>query len=250
MVKEYSNLLTSVVAARLENVLLQDTNVRENHRNPWSDRGKDSVRAHVIRVKGLPHSGIVEIVLNATGVAAFSKFEENKVAFLNSLKWRPMYRFTKREHDYLIAKSVSSTDEYLKREMHDAAVRNAKRPVSTLGGSATSAQSIRLFGDASDKPSRPMRWTERRQTGGSSLKSTRKRARKSLSRSNYKASREEIACDSSYSHELMVDSFISVHLQQISLRDDSGAITVDDLKVVRLAITAPIRSQTVTGSSA
>ena len=102
---ENPNLLTTLVVQKLENVFLQDVSVRDNHKNPHMEdlsHSVSKVRTHVRQ--DLPPSGLLEIVLNETGVRAFNNFATRKAAFLNSFKWNPMYRFVKRKHDYMITK--------------------------------------------------------------------------------------------------------------------------------------------------
>lgn len=102
---ENPNILTTLLAERLENVFLQDISVRESQINPHTDGGPDNSRTHVFRQ--LPDSGILEIVLNETGVQAFNLFIKKKAAFLNSLKYNPMYRYVKRKDDYIMTKNSS-----------------------------------------------------------------------------------------------------------------------------------------------
>ena len=102
---EDPNILTTLVAQKLENVFLQDLSTRENHTNPHTDGGPNTARTHVRQ--HLPPSGILEIVLNETGVQAFNIFAQKKAHFFNSFKYNPFYRYVKRENNYMITKDTA-----------------------------------------------------------------------------------------------------------------------------------------------
>ena len=268
LLNEDINLATTLIAAKLENVFLQDVSVRESHANPFTDGGKDSSRKHTR--KDVPASGLMEIVLNETGVEAFNRFQKKKAAFVTSLKWNPMKRFVKRENDYYITADVVSAGFYLKRG--EQAVpqfkkvynenRNIHNPFSptlidvevyppirpevvknrpTIQGSRDFAASLpsllgplkaRILNMADkgwtlvDVDAEDEFWAQY---------DPDKSEDELLDRTTYQASHEKKAQAARAAYELLVDTYISIILEE-NAPADAEDVNVDHLKVVHLAL--------------
>lgn len=269
MLDEDPNLSTTLIAAKLENVFLQDINVRENHRNPFTDGGKDSTRVHTR--KNLPASGITEIVLNETGVEAFNRFQAKKVAFMTSMKWAPMKRFVKRENDYYITKDVS-LGAYLKKgelvepEFHNVANEDFNRwkfgskpfikteiypPIEPIHAKhLPSKEGCRAFANALP-PNLILLKNEilNMVNNGWTLVDVDaedefwaqydpdKSEDEMLDRKTYQATHEKSLKAAREQYELMVDTNISLQLEH-DAPDDAADVNADHLKVVYLALSA------------
>lgn len=252
LLDEDPNLVTILVAAKMENVFLQDINVRENHRNPFTDGGKDSSRSHTR--KNLAKSGIVEAVLNETGVRAFNSFQVKKSAFLNSFKYNPMCRFVKREHDYIVTKDVAFDAGYLSTGAPSTFV---PPPVHTptVAGSITYGNHL-ISGVGVPNYIRSNRELEvglgleivREATMGWTFtvvdaedefwvqyeNNPEQSQEDLLDRTKYQKAHDEIAAAGAKEYDLAVDAEISVHLHDI-LPDEHPNLNVDDIKVSYLA---------------
>ncbi len=160
--EEDPNLVVSLIAAKLDNVFLQDIDVRHNHVHPYAKDNKESNRVHTKKDNFTPSSGIMEIVLNKTGVAAFNRFHQNKVKFIDSLRWNPMYRFIKREHDYFRVLDIhhnrgefAKTGTYTSAEAYELDKGNMfGNPIPTLEHSKQYALELNLRADVLESQNR------------------------------------------------------------------------------------------------
>lgn len=243
--EEDPNLVTTLVASKLENVFLQDINVRENHRNPYTE-GRDSARIHVR--KNLPNSGIVEAVLNETGVKAHNDFQVVKNAFINSLEYNQMGRFVKRENNYVITKTVAS-QHYMERFSKLGSPSNISFPIvhvpslqgckdygnSLLNGS--NRQNHALGREILDnmrqgwifvivEPEEEF-WVQYDHDPGQNIVEL-------LDRTKYHVAHDRLAAEGRARHELAVDSMISVHLDEIA-PEGAAPLNAGHLKVAHLS---------------
>lgn len=270
MLEEDPNLSNTLIAAKMENVFLQDISVRENHRNPFTDGGKDSSRTHTR--KNHPSSGIVEIVLNETGVQAFNNFQKKKVAFMNSMKWNPMKRYVKREKDFYTTKDVGIVDIYLQtgqkskptfhrvdnpdynmwnpfskpwiqEEQYPPIVPAFVKHLNTIAGTKQFVNTLNNFGDLL------LKHDIRRMAGeGWTLVDVdpedefwvqydpNKSEADLLDRKKYNDAHDRLAEAARENYELLVHSSISLNLDTIS-PDGADEVTADHLEVVHLAET-------------
>lgn len=268
MLDEDPNLATTLIAAKLENVFLQDLNVRENHRNPFTDGGKDSSRVH--RRKNLPDSGIVEIVLNETGVEAFNRFQAKKVAFVTSMKWNPMKRFMKRENDYYLTRDVASVGIYLQQgekavpqyetvpneeynpwnpfslptrraEAYPPIQAEFVKNLPTIEGSRAFANSLPLSRITLRSEIISMAnegWTLVDVDAEDEFWAQYdpdKSTDEMLDRTKYQATHDQKAQAAREEYELLVDTVISAKLEE-DAPDDAEDVNADHLKVVHLAL--------------
>ena len=264
---ENPNLLTTLMAQKLENVFLQDLSVRQSYKNPFTEGGPRTARKHLRQ--RLPDSGILEIALNETGVAAYNHFMSLKADFMNSLKFNPMYRYIKREKDYTITKDSTqekffrqgtkcvidvvqtagtystAQNPYYEYDVREDCVKPQYPPLTpTLEGSI-------VFADALPYPNGSF-GTEIRENVADGWALTKVDAEeefwvqyepdKSLSemldRKSYQRAHEEIAEASRQEHELLMDGFIAAHLEMESVSDPenkSDVPPIGDVKVVHLA---------------
>ena len=232
-----SNLVTNLVVAKLENVFVQDISVRENHANPFTDGGKDSDRKHTRQ--NHPNTGIVEMVLNRTGVEAFNNFQPKKTAFKASLKYNPMKRFVRRKHDFIITKEVTSVQTYL-REGTPSNRRYAVDNIPTADGSRAIANSNSYSNGHLKREILKMAnegwafvevdpedefWVQY---------DPNKTTEELLDRTKYQHAHNERAAQAEQEYDAHLDALISAHLDQVS-EEGADPVNADDLKVVYLA---------------
>ena len=244
LVSEDPNLVTTMVCKKLENVFLQDISVRSNHRNPFTDGGKDSDRKHT-RNNEKP-TGILEMVLNETGVAAYNDFHQKKSKFLGSMKYNPMKRFVKRKDDYMLTQDVTSVDWFmqnmteptnlpLRKTRPDAvgslafATAMQEGSVANLGG-VRFATEIRTMVDDGwklvDVDAEEEFWIQY---------DVNKTVEAMLDRSKFQATHVKLAEEASNAYELGLDAMISVQLEKTAEEEGSQPVKFDDVKVVHLA---------------
>ncbi|ACH46880.1 unknown [Feldmannia species virus] len=111
--EEDPNLLANLMVSKLRNVRLQDISVRESYSNPHTDGGPDSDRNQSLFASEKSRTGLMEMVLDEEGCRAFNIFHAKKAAFLNSFKFNPYYRFTKRDHNYMITLDSTTVPKFL-----------------------------------------------------------------------------------------------------------------------------------------
>lgn len=229
------NLVTNLVVAKLENVFVQDISVRENHANPFTDGGKDSDRKHTRQ--NHPNTGIVEMVLNRTGVEAFNNFQVKKTAFKASLKYNPMKRFVKRKNDYVITKEVTSVQTYLRGGApsnrryavdNEPTVEGSKAIASSYSNGHLKREILNMANegwafvlvDPEDEF-----WVQY---------DPNKSTEELLDRTKYQHAHHERAAQAEQEYEAHIDALISAHLDEIS-EEGADPVNADDLKVVYLA---------------
>lgn len=244
LVSEDPNLVTTLVCKRLENVFLQDISVRSNHGNPFTDGGKDSDRKHT-RNNEAP-TGILEMALNETGVAAFNSFHEKKSKFLGSMKYNPMKRFVKRKDDYVLTQDVTSVDWFLQtltkptnlplpktrpnaQGSLDFATAMQKGGIGLLGGNGFATEirtMVREGWKLVDVDAEEEFWIQydRNET-----------VEAMLDRSKYQAVHAKLAEAAGNEYEVAIDTMISVQLELTAAEEGSEPVKFDDVKVVHLS---------------
>ena len=257
LVSEDPNLVTTLVCKKLENVFLQDISVRGNHRNPFTDGGKDADRGHTR--KNEKPTGILEMALNETGVAAFNSFQQKKAKFNGSMKYNPMKRFVKRKNDYMLTQDVTSVGWFLRNMTEPtnfplaktrpdaqgsldfaAAMQNGR--LAILGGARFAAEIRTMVDDGwklVDVDAEEEFWIQydRNET-----------VEAMLDRSKYQATHVKLAKEASNAYELAVDTMISVQLEKTATEEGSEPVKFDDLKVAHLAMSLSNWSTDSTGT--
>ncbi|CAM9702612.1 unnamed protein product, partial [Ectocarpus sp. 6 AP-2014] len=235
---EDDNLATTLVAAKLENVFLQDISVRDNHRNPFTEGGNDSTREHTRSNNA--DTGVVEMVLNETGVEAFNAFHVKKNAFLGSLKYNPMKRFVKRENNYIITRDVTSGQWFMETGTPSNR-RYQFQNAPTVEASIAIAKTItnaqfrnEIFEMADDGwalvavDADEEFWVQF---------DSNKSIEELLDRTKYQLAHDKRAKEANKQYELDLNTHISLEL--LSLQPESGhVVKADDLLVVHLAETS------------
>lgn len=242
LMSEDPNLITTLVCKKLENVFLQDITVRDNHKHPFTDGGKDSDRKHTR--KSEKPIGILEMALNETGVVAFNNFHQKKSKFLGSMKYNPMKRFVKRENDYMLTQDVTSVDWFMQTMTEPTKKRLPKvRPDAqgSLEFANTQAFSLTTMGGG-------MFVTEIRQMVDKGWKLVDVDAEEEfwihydrdgtieamLDRSKYQAAHAKLAEQAKIAYEFTMDTMIAVQLETAQ-EEGSEPVKFDDLKVAYLA---------------
>lgn len=241
---EDPNLITALVCKRLENVFLQDISVRENHGNPFTDGGKDSDRKHTRRHE--KPTGILEMVLNETGVAAFNSFQEKKVKFLGSMKYNPMKRFVKRKDDYMLTQDVTSLNLFLQTGTEAADTPMPKTRPDAQGsldyaklmeiGSIASPALKRFATEIRDMVNDGWKLVDVDAEEEFWIQYDRNETVESLlDRSKYQAAHVKLAEQASNLYEIAIDAEISLNLEKTAEEEGSEPVKLDDIKVLHLA---------------
>lgn len=270
---EDTNILTTLVAQKLENVFLQDLSTRENHTNPHTDGGPNTARTHVRQ--HLPPSGILEIALNETGVQAFNIFAQKKAHFFNSLKYNPFYRYVKRENNYMITKDTaiqaflragekctiedrqtageysSPHNPYYNYETIEDCVRAAyplltPTPEGSLAfADATSDQiaethqltTTTFFANEIREMVREG-WVLNKVDAEEEFRiqyDPDKTDLELLDRSKYQKAHEDLAEAHRYQYHSLMDATISLHVDENLTPEDGEKVSITDIKVIHLA---------------
>eukprot|EP00903_Cladosiphon_okamuranus_P017764 g16352.t1 len=244
MVFSDPNLITGLVCKKLENVFLQDITVRENHRNPFTDGGKDSDRKHTRRNE--QPVGILEMALSETGVAAFNSFHQKKAKFMGSMKYNPMKRFVKREKDFVLTEDVASVGWFMKNMTEptdlplpktrpdaqgslDFAAAMEQDKFAARGGKSFATEIRTMVGEGwklVDVDTEEEFWVQ--YDRNESVEAM-------LDRTKYQSAHVKLADAARNAYEVNIDAMISAQLEKEALDEGSEPIKFDDLKIVHLA---------------